>query len=324
MGSLMSKQSSGNTVTTRNHTSEENSFQNFTSSLRRSLRIKRRSTNASDLPRPQSQLSPSDPSKTPAPVRSKLPEIFKQQPESTTIHTPSPAAPESVNFSSISKVAPTPDQESPKIKIPPEEVGKAMNVLKEAIETKGKEAAGFVNQKAEEIGEKIEETVNTGLQQVRTFKDDVIVSGKEVKDVIDKKLKEAGEKVQTQVDEGRLEVESILSRLSPAGKSEEQSPEVEITPKPVKTSLLASLEKRKMQREERLQITQISESRFVKVRGNPKSSKASCIRKPFLMLNIIYMIENFDATIELSEAYRNSATFYITTPQYPPSFENVT
>ncbi|VDO01981.1 unnamed protein product [Rodentolepis nana] len=137
-----------------------------------------------------------------------------------------------------------------KVDVVKEEVGKAMNVLKGAIEAKGKEAEGVVNQKAEEIGKKIEETVNTGLPQVRTFKDDVIVSGKEVKDVTDKKLKEAGEKVQTQVDEGRLEVESILSRLSPAGKSEEQSPEVEITPKPVKTSLLASLEKRKMQREE--------------------------------------------------------------------------
>nr|CDS26980.1 expressed conserved protein [Hymenolepis microstoma] len=239
MGSLTSKQSSSNTVTTRNHTSEETSFQNFTNSLRRSLRIKNHSTNASDEPRHQSQLSPSDLSKTPAPVRSKLPESSEQP---TTISTSSLATPEKVNVSYSSKVASAPAPESPKVKISPEEVGKAMNVLKGAIEAKANET--------EEIDEKNKGTVNEGLQQVSTFKGDAITNGNRVENVVDKKLDEAGGKAQTKVNEGRLEVESILSRLTPADKSGEQSPEVEVAPKPATASLLAALEKRKERMDE--------------------------------------------------------------------------
>ncbi|VDL60079.1 unnamed protein product [Hymenolepis diminuta] len=204
MGSLTSKQSSGNTVTTRNHPSGENSFQQFSSSLRRSLRIKNRSTNASDGSRPQSQLSPSDLSTTPSRVKSGLSQNFQQPPRSATAPTP-PAISETVNVLSTLKVAPPPVSEPPKVNVPQEEVNKAMDILKGAIEAKGEE----------------------------------------VEKVPNKKSYEGGEKVEAKADEGRLQVENILSRLAPADKSGEQSPEVETVKKPAAASLLAALEKRK-------------------------------------------------------------------------------
>ncbi|KAM3184300.1 hypothetical protein ACTXT7_008613 [Hymenolepis weldensis] len=205
MGSLASKQSSGNAVTTRNHASGENSFQQFSSSLRRSLRIKNHPTNAPDGSRPQSQLSPSDLSKTPSRVKPELSRNFQQPAGSATAPTPSPATSETVNVLSTLKVAPPSVPEPPKVNVSQEEVDKAMNMLKGAIEAKGEEVEKVVNKKSNEVGGK----------------------------------------VQAKADEGRLQVENILSRLAPADESGEQSPEFETAQKPAAASLLAALEKRK-------------------------------------------------------------------------------
>ncbi|KAM7534610.1 hypothetical protein Aperf_G00000116537 [Anoplocephala perfoliata] len=119
----------------------------------------------------------------------------------------------------------------------------AKGVLKSPFTPKDKEVEEEVNKKIEEVGEELQERFDEGLHDADKFRVVYAAKAGEVKF-------EAGVKPQQKTDENPHHVEDILSRLAPGDLSAEQSPEIEIAPKPAASSLLASLEKRKEKKEE--------------------------------------------------------------------------
>ena len=209
------KLSRGSAPESNNREENETAFQHFTNSIRRSIRIKRTNTNASENAASPGQTTPGDVSKQPPRARSGLPEKWTSGSGSTS--TASPSTPQSPPHAKVTTPK-TPQEPSPitakaqhsDFTAPPQkspqdneekEVNKAMNLLKDAIAT-----APSPN---------------------------------------------VGEKVEQRTDDMQF-VDDVLSKMASTEKDEEEevkTPPTETAPKPA-ASLLAALKEKKEEEEE--------------------------------------------------------------------------
>lgn len=246
MGGLFSKSSTSNEASTRGSLTKGNN------SFRRSLRLKRRSTNESDSSTPQARIYATTGAKPAPRTRPGLPEEFQQQSGSVSTPTPSEVPPKTASTPySPNVIAPKTSESVSKTPAAAqqEEADKVMDVLKSAITAKGKEAEGEVDRTIEKVGEKLQQRLTEGLQQVDALKAAAVGKGEEVHEEVSQKLEDVSMKSQQKIDKGLHHVEDILSQLAPADLSGEQSPEVETAPIPPASSLLVALEKRKAKKD---------------------------------------------------------------------------
>ena len=211
MGSFLSKSSANTANTGNNQGGQETPFQQFTNSLRRSFRIKRRPTSTSvDRSSAPNETTPTELPQTQTRVRSGLPESWRSGSETASV-PPATSPTQSKVTTPKTPDAPTPIEtkaEQPKLTVPESkpqtenEVNKAMDMLKGAI------AAG--------------------------------VSEDEDSDETDSNVGGRTEDIQY--------VESILNRIAPEDKEKNKTPESPTTvPKPA-VSLLEALEHRRAEK----------------------------------------------------------------------------
>ncbi|VDD75984.1 unnamed protein product [Mesocestoides corti] len=246
MGSLLSKQSPSQGPQTEGR---ETAFQQFTNSIRRSIRVKRQTPSHATphAPSEQTDKCPTELQKPGARVRSTIPESFRQSGSADA--TPAPASasspvrevqpppattPQTRSSAVVEDKPKSPTVQTPSKETKPEseehlDTNKAMAVLKEAITVRSENQ----NQR---------KSSSSSLSNDEATKP--AVEGHPTESKCTPKDESEDVKTASTEGEGIKHVENILGKLATDDKEEDSSSESEKAQKPA-ISLMAALEKRK-------------------------------------------------------------------------------